>query len=97
MVLLLVRVPERRKKPSWGTISAAVLIALGAELFRLYHTPTLDAFRLTLPGALLLGRVFNPRNVVAYWLGIAICALVLAIRPSGRHGPAADRTGLPPA
>jgi hypothetical protein len=32
-------------------------IALCVELFKLYHAPMLDAFRLTLPGKLLLGRV----------------------------------------
>lgn len=50
----------------------AALIALGVELFRLWHTPWLDAFRLTTPGALLLGRVFSPWNLVAYGVGIGL-------------------------
>ncbi len=50
-----------------GSLAAAVLV----ELSRLLHPPGLDAFRLTAAGALLLGRVFSPWNVVCYALGIA--------------------------
>jgi hypothetical protein len=48
----------------------AVGIAVCVELFRLVHTPWLDAFRLTLAGALLLGRIFSPWDMVAYGFGI---------------------------
>ena len=51
-----------------GAFAFAVLV----ELFRLVHAPWLDAFRLTLAGALLLGRVFSPWNVLFYALGIAM-------------------------
>jgi hypothetical protein len=54
----------------------AVLIAVGVELFRLVHTPWLDAFRLTLPGALLLGRIFSVWNMVAYGAGIGLGLLL---------------------
>jgi hypothetical protein len=47
-------------------------IAVGVEMFRLVHAPWLDAFRLTLPGALLLGRIFSPWNMLAYGVGIAL-------------------------
>jgi hypothetical protein len=47
-------------------------IAIGVELFRLVHAPWLDAFRLTLPGALLLGRIFSPWNMLAYGFGIVL-------------------------
>ena len=47
-------------------------IGTAVEFFKLYHSPGLDAFRLTLPGILLLGRYFSVRDIVAYW--IAICA-----------------------
>jgi hypothetical protein len=53
---------------SIALISAA--IAVGVELFRLIHAPWLDAFRLTLPGALLLGRIFSAWNMLAYGVGI---------------------------
>lgn len=36
------------------------------------HTPWLDAFRLTAAGALLLGRIFSPWNLVAYVTGIVV-------------------------
>jgi hypothetical protein len=45
-------------------------IAVDVELFRLVHTPWLDAFRLTLAGALLLGRIFSLWNMLAYAAGI---------------------------
>lgn len=50
----------------------AFVIAVAVELFRLIHAPWLDAFRLTTAGALLLGRIFSPWNVVAYTIGISI-------------------------
>jgi phosphotransferase system glucose/maltose/N-acetylglucosamine-specific IIC component len=54
----------------------AIAIAICVELFRLVHEPTLDAFRLTTAGALLLGRVFSPWDILAYACGIAIAALL---------------------
>jgi hypothetical protein len=56
--------------------SIAALVAVGAELFRLVHTPWLDAFRLTLAGALLLGRVFSLWNTLAYGVGILLGMLL---------------------
>ncbi|EHS54159.1 hypothetical protein PDO_3750, partial [Rhizobium sp. PDO1-076] len=52
------------------------VIAVVTELGRLYHTPWLDTFRLTLAGALLLGRIFSVWNILAYLLGIAAAALI---------------------
>src|ERR1700744_5939636 len=49
----------------------ALSIAVAVELFRRVHAPWLDAFRLTLPGALLLGRIFSPWNMLAYAVAIA--------------------------
>ncbi|WP_184399910.1 DUF2809 domain-containing protein [Rhizobium sp. BK650] len=54
-----------------GIFVAAVSVAVCVELIRLYHTPWLDAFRLTTAGPLLLGRVFSVWNIVAYAVGIA--------------------------
>lgn len=76
-------------RPNWPLTRSALVsgvIALCVELFKLYHAPLLDAFRLTLPGKLLLGRVFSPWDLVAYV--VAIMAGVLAdraIRPSMRR------------
>jgi hypothetical protein len=54
----------------------SALIAVGVELFRLVHTPWLDAFRLTLAGALLLGRIFQPWDMLAYGVGIVLGLLL---------------------
>ena len=54
----------------------ATAIAIGVELFRLVHLPWLDAFRLTLPGALLLGRIFSLWNMVAYGVGIGLAVML---------------------
>ena len=74
MVYLLVTValPARPRL----RILLSIIIAIAVELFRLYHTPWLDAFRLTLAGALLLGRIFSVWNIVAYLTGIAAAAAI---------------------
>ncbi len=63
-----------------SSVAKAATLALAAatsvELLKLYHRAALDAFRLTLPGALLLGRIFSLWNIVAYTLAIALGALV---------------------
>lgn len=51
-------------------------LAIAVELSRLVHTPGLDAFRETMAGALLLGKVFSLWNILAYTLGIALAALI---------------------
>lgn len=78
MVYLLVTValPARPRLQ----IGLSLIIAIAAELFRLYHTPWLDAFRLTLAGALLLGRIFSVWNIVAYIAGIAVTAAIAGVR-----------------
>ena len=51
--------------------TAAILV----ELSRLVPEPHIDAFRLTLAGRLLLGRIFSPWNIAAYLLAITLTAL----------------------
>jgi hypothetical protein len=65
-------------RPRWPipTAALAAMVVSGAvELFKLVHAPWLDAFRLTLPGALLLGRVFSLWDLAAYAAAIAPGAL----------------------
>jgi hypothetical protein len=64
-----------RRPPFQLALIAATIAAL-LEFSRLDHLPALDAFRLTLPGKLLLGRVFSVRNITAYWLAILAVALL---------------------
>jgi hypothetical protein len=52
----------------------SILIAVCVELSRLVHTPLLDEFRLTLAGALLLGRIFSAWDIIAYVAGIALAS-----------------------
>ncbi len=76
-----------RSRPA-GIATIALAIAICVELFRLYHTPWLEAFRLTTAGALLLGRVFSLWNIVAYAFGIAAaCALDPVRRQSSPSRP----------
>lgn len=71
--LLLAALQPRRTPKSLALI--ATIVATVVELTRLYHPPALDAFRLTLAGALLLGRYFNPWHFLAYTAAIALAAL----------------------
>jgi hypothetical protein len=75
MVYWLVAFVLPRKAPrSLGFLAAVVAVAV--ECFKLYHSPGLDAFRLTLAGKLLLGRVFSVRDIVVYWLAIVVAAFL---------------------
>jgi hypothetical protein len=74
MVFFLVAIIAGLSRPKVALISLA--IAIGVELFRLVHTPELDAFRLTTAGALLLGRIFSVWNMVAYAFGIGLAVLL---------------------
>jgi hypothetical protein len=65
--------------PAWRLPAVALLagvLATAVEFVKLYHSPGLDAFRLTLPGVLLLGRVFSGWDIAAYWLAIVAGAFV---------------------
>lgn len=58
---------------SWrflGVVFVAGGVATAVEFVKLYHSPGLDAFRLTVPGILLLGRFFSVWDIVAYWVAI---------------------------
>ena len=75
MVFFLVAIAIPRASRFQVAIFSAV-IAVFVELFRLVHAPWLDDFRLTLAGALLLGRIFSPWNILAYGVGIGLAALL---------------------
>ncbi len=71
MVFFLVAIAAPGQ-PRWRMALISVLLAVCVELFRLVHTPWLDDFRLTTWGALLLGRVYSPWNMLAYGVGIML-------------------------
>ena len=65
--------------PWWRVLSAALLagaLATSVEFVKLYHSPWLDSFRLTAPGVFLLGRLFSVWDIFAYWLAMAIGAVL---------------------
>jgi hypothetical protein len=70
-----------RRSPVW-LASVAGVVATLVEVQRLFHFRALDAFRMTLAGILLLGRFFSVWDIVAYWVAIALAALLdgLAVR-----------------
>jgi hypothetical protein len=67
-------------------VAAAIfagILATAVEFLKLYHTPDLEAFRYTLPGTLLLGRIFSFIDIAAYWFAILIGALLdMQFRPT---------------
>jgi hypothetical protein len=69
-----------RRLPIVTLISGS--IATVVEFFKLYRSPGMDAFRVTLPGKLLLGRHFSKWDLVTYWM--AICAGALLDRSMRR-------------
>jgi hypothetical protein len=75
MVFFLVGIAAPRLS-RWQVGLVSAVIAIGVELFRLVHAPWLDAFRLTLAGALLLGRIFSAWNMLAYGAGIVLAGLL---------------------
>ena len=75
MIFLLVAIAQPRLSRR-NVALVSIVIAIGVELFRLLHTPWLDAFRLTLPGELLLGRIFSLWNMLAYAVGILLGVLL---------------------
>jgi hypothetical protein len=73
MVYWLVAALLPRLRP-FRVAGLAALIAALVECSRLAHTPSLDAFRVTLAGKLILGRFFSVKDIAAYWLAIFVCA-----------------------
>ena len=53
-----------------GVVAYATCVAV--ECSQLYHTPALDAVRATRVGHLVLGSGFDPRDLAAYALGVAV-------------------------
>lgn len=69
--------------------AAAFAVCAAVEVSQLYHAPWLDAIRETEPGRLVLGSGFDPRDLGAYALGVAVAALLdAAIFRAGPRRPA---------
>ena len=64
----------RRSTAAIAGITA--LFSLCVELFKLFHTPWLDALRDTLTGRLIFGYAFSWSNLLCYLTGILIAAIL---------------------
>jgi hypothetical protein len=56
--------------------AAALAVCLGVEVSQLYHTPVLDAVRSTTAGDWIPGSGFDPRDLMAYTLGVLAAAVL---------------------
>lgn len=70
MGVLAPRLPLRTR----ALVALAVCVAV--ELSQRYQTPALDALRRTVPGQLVLGSGYDPRDFLAYALGVALAAVL---------------------
>lgn len=71
--------------------AVALAIAFAVELSQLYHAPMLDAIRSTAPSQLVLGSGFDPRDLVAYALGVLLAFRVeRLVRRRGSRGTAQE-------
>jgi hypothetical protein len=55
---------------------AAYLVCVAVEISQLFHTAPLDAVRATIAGHLVLGSGFDPRDLVAYAVGIGAAVAI---------------------
>jgi hypothetical protein len=55
---------------------AAFAVCVAVELSQRSHTPLLDALRRTVPGHLVLGSGYDPRDVLAYAAGVVVAVTV---------------------
>ena len=63
--------------PSWRPLRSVLIsgmLATAVEFLKLYNPPLLNAFRSTLAGIILLGRIFNWRDIAVYWIAIFAAA-----------------------
>lgn len=54
----------------------ALAICAAVEFSQIHHAPWLDALRATLPGELILGSDYDPRDLLAYAVGVLVAMVV---------------------
>ena len=74
IVWLISAIAPRAQLLARGAVALAICVAV--EFSQLVHTSSIDALRSSTIGHLVLGSGFNPRDLVAYALGVAAAALV---------------------
>jgi ADP-ribosyl-[dinitrogen reductase] hydrolase len=55
---------------------AALWVCVLVEVSQLYHAPWIDTARQTLPGQLVLGSGYDPRDIIAYAVGVLAGAML---------------------
>jgi len=85
-----------KKSPTCRLALAALAFAWAIEFSQLYHAPWIDAIRATRPGALVLGSVFNPPDLPAYALGIALGTLAELVHRKSRRFAKMPPSGIEP-
>jgi len=85
MIYWIVSTVAGRWSPIRSGLTAGV-IAVAVECLKLYRTPALDAFRHTLAGIILLGRVFSIADLVVYGLAIVCGVVIDQMIRTGRRG-----------
>ena len=58
---------------------AALAVCFIVELSQRFHTPMFDAIRRTMPGHLVLGSGYDPRDFIAYAAGVLVAALLVRL------------------
>jgi hypothetical protein len=78
----------RARLPLRSVVAYAVCVAV--ETSQMYHAPAIDAIRATRIGHLVLGSGFDPRDLLAYALGVMGAVLLEAavVARVGRPGAA---------
>jgi len=77
----------RPSAPLRTRAGVSLAVCWAVEASQLFHTPALDAFRLTPIGQVTIGSGFDPRDLIAYAAGVAGAALLEAVVLSRRGWP----------
>jgi hypothetical protein len=59
---------------------AAFAVCVAVELSQRYHSPFVDALRRTVPGHLVLGSGYEPRDFLAYAVGVTAAVVVAQMK-----------------
>lgn len=97
MLFLIVSALRPPGRDLGACLIASGMIAAIVEATRLFQSPGLDAFRATLAGQLLLGRIFSGWNLVAYAVGIGAAASLTRSAPTPEVGRRPLDRDRPPA
>lgn len=82
----------RPRASTWTIAAVALLVAFAVEFAQFLQWPWLVALRRTTPGHLVLGQGFDPVDLIAYTIGIALAAAADRIRSRGQRNAHLNRS-----